>query len=225
MMSLSKAAAALAGAAIATAGAATGVDAQTATQGQTTAQTKATVANEVGNPIRAPEAVDPGQQVSVAVAGADEGGRLEIWGPVTQGNVGALVSSVPLSGGRALVTAPHVSASYQLRWVAANGATRAQRAFEVAASPVILTVPADVDAGATLTVNWRGPAKPGDTFQIVDLATNAVLQSTPVAGDPGAQNVSELAVPDHRGSVELRYVGVDGTVLRSVPFEVRRLGG
>jgi hypothetical protein len=218
-MSLSKAVVALAAAAIAAAGAATGVDAQ-----QTTAQTKATVANEVGNPIRAPEAVDPGQQVSITVAG-DDGGRLEIWGPVTQGNVGALVSSVPLSGGSALVTAPHVSASYQLRWVAANGATRAQRAFEVAASPVILTVPADVDAGATLTVNWRGPAKPGDTFQIVDLATNAVLQSTPVAGDPGAQNVSELPVPDHRGSVELRYVGVDGTVLRSVPFEVRRLGG
>ena len=46
-----------------------------------------------------------------------------------------------------------------------------------------------------------------------------------MVGDPSAQNTSELTVPDHRGRVELRYVGLDGSVLRTVPFEVRRLGG
>ena len=206
------------------AGLATGAVAQITAQ-QSTAQTQATSANEAGNPIQAPETVDPGQQVVVSVAGAGDSGRLEIWGPVTSQGRGQRVDSTPLSGGRAAVTAPRIAASYELRWVTENGSTRARRAFEVAASPVMLQVPSDVDAGATLTVTWRGPAKPGDTFQIVDPSTGTVLQSTPVAGDPGAENTSQLTVPDHHGRVELRYVGLDGTVLRTVPFEVRRLGG
>ena len=212
-------------AALAALAVATGAAFGTGAVAQTTAQTKATVANETGNPIDAPETVDPGQQVTVSVASAVEGGQIEVWGPVTQSGIGDRVSSVPLTGGTALVTAPQVSASYQLRLVGANGATRAQRAFEVAASPVMLEVPTDVDAGATLQVRWRGPAKAGDTLQIVDPLTGTVLQSTPVAGDPGAQNISQLIVPDHRGMLELRYVGLDGTVLRTIPFESRKLGG
>ncbi len=210
-----------AGAAIATG--TTGAVAQTTAQ--TTAQTKATVANEVGNPIEAPETVDPGQQVSVAVAGAPEGGSIELWGPVTQSGTGERIGSVPLAGGNALVTAPQVSASYQLRYVAANGSTRARRAFEVSASPLMLEVPLDVNAGASMQVTWRGPARSGDMLQIIDPATGTVLQSTPVTGEPGAQNVSQLVVPDHSGTVELRYVALDGTVLRTIPFQVRRLGG
>jgi hypothetical protein len=90
---------------------------------------------------------------------------------------------------------------------------------------VMLEVPVDVNANAIMQVTWRGPAKAGDTLQIVDPATGTVLQSTPVAGDPGAQNVSQLTVPDHSGPLELRYVGLDGTVLRTIPFQARRLGG
>ncbi len=219
-MRYDKAAAALAALALVMGAAVT-----TGADAQTTAQTKATVANEVGNPIDAPETVDRGQQVVVSVAGADNGGRVEVWGPVGSQGGGQQVASAPVTGGRATLTAPQVSGSYELRLVGANGSRRASRAFEVAASPVMLTVPSDVDAGATLTVTWRGPAKPGDTFQIVDPVTGTVLQSTPVAGDPGGQNTSQLSVPDHRGRVELRYVGLDGSVLRTVPFEVRRLGG
>jgi hypothetical protein len=89
----------------------------------------------------------------------------------------------------------------------------------------MLEVPTDVNAGATLEVKWRGPAKAGDTLQIVDPATGTVLQSTPVAGDPAAQNLSQLTVPDHSGPLELRYVGLDGTVLRTIGFQARRLGG
>jgi hypothetical protein len=223
-MNHQRALAALAAAALlAGAGIATGAGAQTLAQ--TTAQTKATVANEVGNPIDAPETVDPGQQVSVSVSGAPQGASIEVWGPVGQAGRGERLSSVPLTGGSALISAPLVSASYELRYVDANGSTRAQRAFEVAASPVMLEVPVDVNANATMQVTWRGPAKAGDMLQIVDPATGTVLQSTPVAGDPGAPNVSQLAVPDYSGPLELRYVALDGTVLRSIGFHSRRLGG
>lgn len=192
---------------------------------QTTAQTKATVANETGNPIDAPETVDPGQQITVSVSDASEGANIEVWGPVGQSGKGERLDSVPLTGGSATVTAPPVSASYELRLVGANGVTRAHRALEVAASPVMLEVPVDVNANAAMQVTWRGPAKAGDMLQIVDPATGMVLQSTPVAGDPGAPNVSQLAVPDHSGPLELRYVALDGTVLRSIGFQARRLGG
>ncbi len=193
--------------------------------GQSTAQTKATVANEVGNPIDAPETVDPGQQVSVSVPGAAQGASVEVWGPVGEAGKGQRLASAPLAGGTALVTAPLVSASYELRYVDANGSTRAHRAFEVAASPVMLEVPVEVNANATMQVTWRGPAKAGDMLQIVDPATGMVLQSTPVAGDPGSPNLSQLSVPDHSGPLELRYVALDGTVLRSIAFQARRLGG
>ena len=212
-------------AAVALAAGLSGATAQAQTTGQTTAQTKATVANEAGNPIDAPETVDPGQQVNVSVSGAAQGASVEVWGPVGEAGKGERLESVPLSGGTALVTAPLVSASYELRYVDANGSTRAHRAFEVAASPVMLEVPVDVNANATMQVTWRGPAKAGDMLQIVDPATGTVLQSTPVAGDPGAPNVSQLAVPDHSGPLELRYVALDGTVLRSIAFQARRLGG
>jgi hypothetical protein len=192
---------------------------------QSTAQTKATVANEAGNPIDAPETVDPGQQVSVSVPGAGQDASVEVWGPVGEAGKGQRLASVPLAGGSALVTAPLVSASYELRYIDANGSTRAHRAFEVAASPVMLEVPVEVNANAMMQVTWRGPAKAGDMLQIVDPATGMVLQSTPVAGDPGAPNVSELVVPDHSGPLELRYVALDGTVLRSIAVQARRLGG
>ena len=192
---------------------------------QTAAQNGATVANEVGNPIGAPETVDPGQQVDVSVSGAAEGAMIELWGPVTQSGTGERIGATPLTGGTATIAAPEVAASYQLRHVAANGSVRARRAFEVAASPVMLEVPVEANAGAGMQVSWRGPAKTGDTLQIVDPATGTVLQSMPVAGEQGARNVSQLPVPDHSGMVELRYVTAGGTVLRTIPFQVRRLGG
>lgn len=223
-----QAVAALAAVALAVGAGVTGVTVATDAGAQTTSGTGATIANETGNPIDAPETVDPGQQVTVSVAGASDGTSIEIWGPIGQSGRsggGERIDSIPLTGGTALVTAPQVSASYRLRYVGANGSVRAERAFEVAASPVMLEVPTDVDAGGTIQVTWRGPAKAGDTLQIVDPASGTVLQSTPVAGDPGAQNVSQLTVPDHGGTVELRYVTLDGTVLRALPFRVRRMGG
>jgi hypothetical protein len=192
---------------------------------QSMGQSQATVANEIGSPIEAPETVDPGQQVTVSVAGAAQGAMIELWGPVTETGGGERIAAVPLTGSAALVTAPPVPASYQLRYVGADGALRAQRAFEVAASPVMLEVPVEANAGATMQVRWRGPARAGDTLQIADPATGLALESTPVAGDPAAQNISQLIVPDHAGRLELRYVTLDGTVLRSIPFQARRIGG
>ncbi|HLS18435.1 MAG TPA: hypothetical protein VK090_01380, partial [Paracoccaceae bacterium] len=91
---------------------------------------------------------------------------------------------------------------------------------DVAAVPVVLRVQTPVGAGGALQVEWQGPARPGDHFQIVS-DTGGVTESTPVAGDRAGVNLSQITVPDTRGSYELRYVTSGGAVLRSVRFEVR----
>ena len=171
--------------------------------------------------IAAPDTVDPGQTVNVIVNGAPLGSRIELWGPVTQSGGGTQLSASPIVGGTAELVAPSVSASYQIRYVSENGAVQARQAFDVAAVPVALTVPTPVEAGGPMEVRWQGPAAPGDRFEIVD-ASGAVLDSTPVAGDPASENLSTLTIPQAaRGRLELRYVTGQGNMLRSVPFDVR----
>ena len=122
---------------------------------QTTAGTKATVANETGNPIDAPETVDPGQQLDVSVSGAAEGASIEVWGPVTQSGKGERIMSVPLTGGTAMLTAPQVSASYEMRYVGANGRTRALRSQRRAAS----CSTRKAAAPSTRTARWCAAAR------------------------------------------------------------------
>lgn len=171
--------------------------------------------------IAVPETVDPGQVVNVILNGAPLGSRIELWGPVTQSGGGSQLATSPIVGGVAELVAPTVSASYQIRYVSEKGAVIARQPFDVAAVPVVLTVMTPVEAGGSLEVRWQGPAAPGDSFDIVD-PSGVVLDSTPVAGDPAAENLSTLTVPQAaRGSLELRYVTGQGDMLRSVPFEVR----
>lgn len=170
--------------------------------------------------ISVPDTVDPGQSVSVTVDGAPLGSQIELWGPVTQSGGGSRVSSSPLVGGTAEVIAPAGSGSYQLRYVSDGGKVMASRAFDVAAVPVVLTVQTPMQAGGAMQVTWQGPATAGDRFEITD-AAGTVLESTPVAGDPGTQNVSTLTVPQQKGSLRLRYVTAAGDVLRSIGFDAQ----
>lgn len=175
--------------------------------------------------ISAPSTVDPGQQLTVTVRGAADGTRVEIWGPVDSGESASTLSSDDISGGTAEITAPSVPGSYELRHTGAGGGVISRQAFDVAAVPVSLTVPTEVNPGGTLEVVWRGRGSPGDTLQIVDPATGTTLESTPIAGSAETRNLSRLPVPGRTGRFEVRYVTGDGVVLRSVPFTVVTPGG
>jgi hypothetical protein len=173
-----------------------------------------------GAPITAPTTADAGQLVNIVVEGADEGATIELWGPVTESGRGSQLSAVPLTGGVASLTAPEMSGSYELRYIGASGQQLGRRAFDVSAVPVALTVVTPAGVGGLVEVTWQGPARPGDRFEVVS-ASGAVVNSIPVAGDSAATNVSQIAAPPEVGSYELRYVTGGGTVLRSVPLDVR----
>ena len=173
-----------------------------------------------GAPITAPATVDSGQLVNVVVEGAAEGSRIELWGPVGAADGASQLAAVPLTGGVAAVTAPDRSGSYELRYIDAAGKQRGRQAFDVASVPVALTVTTPVGVGGMLDVSWQGPARPGDMLEIVS-ASGAVIESSPVSGNPSTANVSQITVPQEPGRYQLRYVTGDGSVLRSVDFDVR----
>lgn len=177
-----------------------------------------------GVPITAPDTVDAGTRVAVTVPDAPAGARIELWGPVTQKGKGTQLAAVPLAGNSAELVAPERSGSYELRYLGRNGAQLGRRAFDVAAVPVVLTVPTPVAAGGTVSVRWQGPAGPGDRFEIVGPG-GAVLGTAPVAGSAARENVSELRVPQQTGPLELRYVTGSGAVLRSVSFDAAGIAG
>lgn len=173
-----------------------------------------------GVPIIALETVDAGQQVTIVVDGAPQGASIEIWGPVGDAGGGGRLGLVPLTGGSAVLAAPEVPGSYELRYVDASGKQLGRRALDVAAVPVALTVLTPVSPGGAMDVTWQGPARPGDRFEIVSTA-GTLVDSMPLAGNPAAVNVSRITAPAERGTYQLRYVTDAGWVLRGVPFEVR----
>lgn len=170
--------------------------------------------------IEGPFTVDPGQTVEMTVTGGVAGGRLEIWGPVTQSGRGSLIASGEVSGGSIPVTAPDRSGSYELRYISPSGALLARRSFDVAAVPVTLSVPQQLGTGIPGEVRWKGPAARGDRLQVVDPATGEVVSETAAEGQPGAWNSSVIRGPGAIGDYRLRYVTGGGAILRVLPIRV-----
>lgn len=173
-----------------------------------------------GTPITAPGTVDSGQQVNVVVEGAREGARIQLWGPIGVSTPATELENAELRSGSGMLIAPEMPGSYQLRYMDASGRVLGRQALDVAAVPVVLNIHTPVGAGGTLEIQWQGPARPGDRFEIVS-DTGGVAEATPVAGDSAGVNFSQIAAPEMSGSYELRYVTSGGAVLRSVRFEVR----
>jgi Ca-activated chloride channel family protein len=171
--------------------------------------------------IEGPWTVDPGQKVTVTISGGVSGGQLQIWGPVTQSSSGRVLAAGESSGGSVPVTAPSAPGSYELRYVNQAGAVLARRTFEVASFPIRLSIPDQPGTGLPVDVRWHGPARPGDVIQIVDPARGVVVSEGPAEGQPGAQNVTRLRMPQQPGEYQLRYVdGARGGVLRTLPISV-----
>ena len=170
--------------------------------------------------IEAPSTVDPGAHVNVVIAGAAPGGRLEIWGPVTQGGRGSMLAGGEVRGTSVPITAPRVPGSYELRYMSASGAMLARRSLDVAAVPIVLSVPERFSAGVPGTVRWQGPAGRGDRLQIVDPSSGNVVSQVEVKGKPFGWNSTVIHAPAQPGKYLLRYVDGRGAVLRALSVMV-----
>ena len=131
-----------------------------------------------------PETVDPGQAFAVSILDPRTGSRLELWSIAPQDGNRDVLGSVTVEGSVVRLAAPTEPGSYQLRYVSAGGHLRASRGLEVAALPIVLSVPEQMRAGREAEVRWRGPARPGDMLRIVTSDTGAVLAEVPRAAAP-----------------------------------------
>lgn len=174
-------------------------------------------------PIHAPETVDPGQAVSVSILDGKTGGRLELWGVAAQGGTRDRLGSIAVDGTEVSIAAPGEPGSYQLRYVSADGRLRASQPLEVAAHPIVLSVPEQMRAGREARVKWRGPARPGDMLRIIDPDTGVVVSEVPASGRPGLENVTALPAPGEVGAYALEYrSGERQATLRRLPISVIR---
>lgn len=171
--------------------------------------------------LDAPETVDPGAQVAVTISGGQSGGRIELWGPVTQSGKGGQIDSAAEAAGSAMLVAPEVPGTYELRYVNAANKLLAKLTLDVAALPITLSAAHGLGAGIDTPVEWRGPANPGDMIQIYDPAGGAVISEVPAEGRPGVINVAVLRGPEALGDYQIRYwSGTRQAVLRSLPVTV-----
>lgn len=173
--------------------------------------------------IDAPSTVDPGASVMVTLSAPRAGGRIELWGPVTQSGRGTLLGAVPATGATGSLTAPARPGSYELRQVGPGGSVLARKTLDVAAVPVILSAPRQLSAGLDSPIVWRGPGAPGDRLRLVDPASGAVVAEAPAVGTPGGENVTEMRAPETLGDYRLQYwSGTRNAVLRTLGVSVVR---
>lgn len=171
--------------------------------------------------IDVPDTVDPGAKTEIFVFADRTEGQLQLWGPVTEQGTGALLKSVAVEGTTVIMEAPEDPGTYQLRFLGLDNRLRATKTLDVAATPVMLSVPEQLGIGLPAEVRWRGPARPRDMLQIVDPRTDAVVSETPAVGEPGAENVAVLQAPSEPGAYQVRYwSGLKATTLRALPVSV-----
>lgn len=173
--------------------------------------------------IEAPDTVDPGQAVSASILDGKTGGRLELWTVAARSGKPERLGSVAVQGTVVGMTAPGEPGSYQLRYISADGRLRTSQPLEVAAHPIVLSVPEQMRAGREAEVRWRGPARPGDTLRIIDPDTGAVLSEASASGRPGLENVTALPAPGQVGAYTLEYLsGERQATLRRLPISVNQ---
>jgi len=168
--------------------------------------------------LSTPDTVDPGERMQVAVSAEPQGSVVELWGPVTSAaSKGAMLSSAPVEGGNATLAAPEAPGTYELRLVTSAGRMLTRATVDVAAVPVVLSVPALIGAGFETEIRWQGPGNPGDAIQIFDPLSGKVAVFALAEGSPGAMHSVTLPAPDLPGAYLIRYVTVHGVVLHSLP--------
>jgi Ca-activated chloride channel family protein len=124
-------------------------------------------------------------------------------------------------GDRTSITAPSTPGRYELRYVHGEDDEVLGRALlDVVATRIDLNSPATVTAGTRFTVQWQGPAGPGDIIAVAPIASGWRRRLDWVYATPG--RTADLAAPFEPGRYEVRYVSTSQrTVLARTPLTVK----
>ena len=158
--------------------------------------------------------------------------EIQIWDATARGGDGKRLSAIRLHRGdldnrTVKLVAPVDSGSYEVRYY--NGDSRVVMVtspLEVTEVAVGLEFPAEVDAGANVTVTWTGPGGRFDEVQVWDTAAKGGDGKRFSAirlhrGDLDNRTV-KLVVPADPGTYEMRYYSGDGRkTMAAAPIVVR----
>lgn len=113
------------------------------------------------------------------------------------------------AGNPVKLTAPEQPGDWEVRYILGKGDTViAAQKVTVGTVAASLTVPAQVSAGANLTIGWQGPGNPRDYITIVKAGAPEQTYHRYVYVSKG--NPITLAAPDAPGEYEARYLSAQG---------------
>lgn len=115
------------------------------------------------------------------------------------------------SGSPVKISAPVQPGEYEVRYILGHGDTViATQKITVGAVSATVTVPAQVAAGAKVSVSWSGPNNPRDYITVVK--ADAAEQTWERYKYTSAGNPAVLIAPDAPGDYEARYLTGQGNV-------------
>lgn len=149
----------------------------------------------------------PAAELDTVEIGLPGDGERWSWDYVANGN--------PLS-----LTMPGEPGVYELRYKFRDQVVIARRDIAVLEAPVSISAPAQVLAGAEMSIGWVGPNAPYDNIQIAAPDSDSYLSYEYVT----VGNPLVMIAPEAPGAYELRYKLSDSEVIATRPFEVLPAG-
>jgi hypothetical protein len=122
------------------------------------------------------------------------------------------------------ITAPEVPGEYEVRYILGQGDTViATQKVTVGAVSASLTVPAQVAAGAKVTMSWTGPGNPRDYLTVVKAGAAERTWGRYEYVSKG--NPITMIAPDAPGEYEARYLSAQNNTLARAKFTVGTVTG
>jgi len=172
--------------------------------------------------VKAPTAIKAGALFEVAWTGPDNPRDY-----ITIGNTDSkyLDYKYTSNGSPAKITAPDKAGEYEVRYILGQGDTIiATQKVTVGAVSASVTVPAQVAAGAKVSVGWQGPGNPRDYITIVK--AGAAEQTWARYEYLSKGNPVPIVAPDAPGEYEVRYLTAQtNTTLARAPLTVGAVTG
>lgn len=173
--------------------------------------------NAVTATLDAPATVEAGGTIAVKWSGeasSDDQIRLtKVGAPANDRLAYAYLSKNP-----AALTAPDEAGEYEIRYVTGQAKLiLASRRISVGGTSAAVTPPAEVPAGALLSIAWEGPNNAGDVINVVPVGSDKRL----AWGYPGNGNPATMTAPREPGEYEARYqTGQSRAILARAPLRV-----
>ena len=172
--------------------------------------------------VKAPAGIKAGAEFEVTWSGPNNARDYITIGDVAHKYLDYKYTS---SGSPVKITAPVQPGEYEVRYILGQGDTViATQKVTVGAVSASVTVPAQVAAGARLSVSWTGPANPRDYVTVVK--AGAAEQTWGRYQYVSVGNPLPLIAPDAPGEYEARYLTAQGNVtLARAKFTVGTVTG